>query len=145
MGQGSQYSHAVDNKPDVTRSPRAMERPEGRGNAPLFLFITLTTRCIVGDLYFVDHRPDIARRESREQLISALIHLAVGCPVDQSNPASCPLYEARKKEMPERMQLMHEWIHSLTDEELEYLAKYHQVCLQWRTCKLASEADAGSC
>lgn len=64
----------------------------------------------------------------REHLLSDIIHLTLACPHDNSNPPFCPLHEVRKMTREEIIK----WIRMLSDEDLQYLATYHQVCLQWR-------------
>jgi hypothetical protein len=64
----------------------------------------------------------------RNQFLSIVLKLTVACPHDNSNPPYCPLHEVRKLSVEERMK----WAEALSDEEMQYLGTYHQVCLQWR-------------
>jgi len=63
----------------------------------------------------------------REQFVEEVLHFALACPHNGDNPPFCPLHEIRKLSPEERI----EWIHMLTDEDLAYIAAYHQICLQW--------------
>ena len=63
----------------------------------------------------------------REQVLAQIQHLAVTGPDANCNTPDCPLYELRKLAAEERM----EWVRSLSDEDLAYMATYHQICLQW--------------
>jgi hypothetical protein len=65
--------------------------------------------------------------QQREQVLSQVQHLSVSCPHDNCNPSFCPLHDVRKLTLEERMK----WVRALSDEELEYLITYHQICLQW--------------
>lgn len=51
--------------------------------------------------------------------------LAVDCPVGHSNPEDCPLHDLREQKMPARLK----WLQALGEDDLQYLAAYHQVCL----------------
>lgn len=64
----------------------------------------------------------------RSKILSDVVHLAEACPHDGSNPAFCPLHEVRKMGGEEK----ETWARALSDQDLNYLALYHQVCLQWR-------------
>ena len=72
------------------------------------------------------HDADRVRR--KEELACNILQLTLGCPHDQCNPSFCPLFEVRKLDLDERVQ----WVHRLTDEDLEYLSTYHEICLLWR-------------
>lgn len=50
--------------------------------------------------------------------------LSAGCPVDQANPAHCPLYGLRPLGLRKRQA----WLRGLSLEELQYLVSYHAVC-----------------
>jgi hypothetical protein len=77
----------------------------------------------------MDGALDARRIRLREDLASQVLHLTLGCPHDMGNPPCCPLHEVRKLTPMERVQ----WVLMLTDEELEYLANYHEICLHWRS------------
>ena len=62
----------------------------------------------------------------RDRVLSAIQLLAVVCPHEKCNSPSCPLYSVRR--LPPG-QAAH-WAAGLSDDELEYLAAYHQICLQ---------------
>ena len=47
------------------------------------------------------------------------------CPFDKSNPCDCPLSRVRELNPKDRVQ----WFKALSEEDLAYLASYHQVCL----------------
>ena len=64
----------------------------------------------------------------REQVLSQVLHLSLACPFDDCNTSNCPLDKVRKLPLEERT----EWVCSLSDEDLEYLTTYHQICLQWK-------------
>jgi hypothetical protein len=64
--------------------------------------------------------------ERREQFLENVLQLSVVCPHENSNPSFCPLHEVRKLPPEQRM----EWVHMLTDQDFEYIAAYHQFCLQ---------------
>ena len=54
--------------------------------------------------------------------------LALACPHDDGNPEFCPLCDVRK--LPVRQRIA--WVKMLSDDDLEYLGTYHQICLQCR-------------
>jgi hypothetical protein len=59
------------------------------------------------------------------ELRANLLALSEGCPFDHSNPEDCPLFKLRKLKPKERGP----WFHALDEDDLAYLATYHQVCL----------------
>ena len=65
----------------------------------------------------------------REQILSDILNLTVACPHDYSNPPFCPLHEVRKMSFNDRIK----WVHMLSDEELEYINSYHQICLHLKS------------
>jgi hypothetical protein len=65
-------------------------------------------------------------QQQRAELLDSILQVAMGCPVDQTNPADCPLFLIRKMDLPRRIQ----WLSNLTDEDLTYLASYHCLCLK---------------
>jgi len=66
--------------------------------------------------------------DQREQMLSDVLRLGEACPHDGTNPDFCPLHEVRKFDRAGRIR----WCNGLADADLEYLARYHQICLQWR-------------
>lgn len=64
--------------------------------------------------------------QRRSELLDALLQVAMSCPVDHTNPVDCPLFLIRKIDLTERIQ----WFNSLSDDELNYLASYHGICLK---------------
>ena len=77
----------------------------------------------------MDGALDARRIRLREDLASQVLHLTLGCPHDMGNPPCCPLNKIRELTPAERVQ----WVLMLTDEELEYLSTYHEICLHWRS------------
>jgi hypothetical protein len=67
----------------------------------------------------------------KEELRVNLLTLAEACPLDPCNPEDCPLFALRQMKPGERLQ----WFNALGEEDLEYLASYHHICL---TTKLHS-------
>jgi len=65
----------------------------------------------------------------REYLGSRILHLTLGCPHNQDSPSFCPLHEVRKLEPC----MWATWTQMLTDEDLEYLYAYHEICLHWQS------------
>ena len=59
---------------------------------------------------------------------SNLFALSVACPFDQSNPEDCPLFALRQMKPRERLA----WFNALNDDDLWYLAAYHNACLNAR-------------
>jgi hypothetical protein len=74
----------------------------------------------------------ILDRQQRTEMLDRLLSLAISCPVDQSNPANCPLCNVRKMDLGRRL----EWFRSLTDDELVFLNSYHHVCMKHRLQEL---------
>ena len=58
-----------------------------------------------------------------------VLELSQKCPYDHCNPSFCPLHSLREKDVNDRI----DWIHALSDDDLEYLSGYHQVCMYWRS------------
>jgi hypothetical protein len=65
---------------------------------------------------------------SVDRLRAGLLELINVCPVNQDNPADCPLFALRKMG---RRQRLH-WVAALERADLEYLATYHNVCMSVR-------------
>jgi hypothetical protein len=65
---------------------------------------------------------------SPDDLRTGLLEVLNVCPVDQCNPADCPLYPLREMDFARRLQ----WFNALNRSDLEYLAAYHYVCLRLR-------------
>ena len=66
--------------------------------------------------------------QEREQRLTTVMGLTLSCPHDDGNPAFCPLCEVRKLPPSGRIA----FVRGLSDEDLEYLGTYHQICLQCR-------------
>lgn len=64
----------------------------------------------------------------KTDIFCTLSGLIFCCPLDQSNPGSCPLHAVRLKPKRERF----EWAHRLTEQEACSLYEKHQVCSQKR-------------
>jgi hypothetical protein len=62
---------------------------------------------------------------SVSELRASLLELIHVCPVEQCNPADCPLFPLRQ--MNYRQRLL--WFCALSQTDLEYLAAYHNVCM----------------
>jgi len=69
-------------------------------------------------------------RRSRLEKLAFL--LSKTCPVEQSNPRNCPLFDLRPLAARERRA----WIRRLTLDELEYLSTYHQLCAADKEAKV---------
>ncbi len=74
-------------------------------------------------------------QQRKDELRASLFPLVEICPVEECNPEECPLYLLRKKKYTERL----EWINALSEQDLAFLAAYHDVCLNVKL----SEASAG--
>ena len=64
----------------------------------------------------------------KEELRASLLELAECCLLGQANPEDCPLFLLRKMDPVKRSQ----WFNLLSEDDLIYLAAYHQVCLNIR-------------
>lgn len=64
-------------------------------------------------------------QQRKDELRASLFPLVEICPVEECNPEECPLYLLRKKKYTERL----EWINALSEQDLAFLAAYHDVCL----------------
>jgi len=73
---------------------------------------------------------------SISELRASLLELLNTCPVEQCNPADCPLFSLRQKNYRQRLL----WFCALGREDLEYLAAYHHVCMN---LKLNARRPAG--
>jgi len=62
----------------------------------------------------------------KDILLASLLPLTEACPVDECNHEDCPLYLVRKMKPPLRLK----WFNALVEDDLEYLAAYHHVCLK---------------
>ena len=62
--------------------------------------------------------------DRRSRLETQAIALSKHCPVDRSNPDSCPLCDLRLLGLRARRA----WVHGLSLEELQYLVLYHAGC-----------------
>jgi len=63
---------------------------------------------------------------SVDGLRASLLDLINVCPVEQCNPADCPLFALREMDHCQRLH----WFASLDRADLEYLAAYHYVCMK---------------
>jgi hypothetical protein len=63
--------------------------------------------------------------ERRSELRANLLELVEACPFHRSNPEDCPLFPLRKMRPARRLQ----WFNALSQDDLDYLASYHHVCL----------------
>ncbi len=61
-----------------------------------------------------------------------VLGLLVACPYE-ANPATCALYEIRKKPLKERTA----WARQLTDKQIEEIISVHQKCSVRRECELS--------
>ena len=59
----------------------------------------------------------------------SVLKLGAHCPYDHTTPSFCPLAAVRQIGPSDRLN----WIHSLSDADLEYLTNYHQICMLWRS------------
>jgi hypothetical protein len=66
-----------------------------------------------------------AIQERQDELQANLRELSDACPFHLANPKDCPLFPLRKMEPRKRLQ----WLNSLSESDLAYLATYHRVCL----------------
>ena len=66
-----------------------------------------------------------AIREQKSELRANLLQLSEACPFHLTNPQDCPLFPLRKMEPKKRLQ----WLNSLSESDLAYVATYHRVCL----------------
>jgi hypothetical protein len=65
------------------------------------------------------------------QLRAELAELLGRCPVEQANPADCPLCKVRRLGRARRER----WFAALNAEDLAYLAAYHYTCEQLKTAR----------
>ena len=73
----------------------------------------------------------------KDKLRADLFPLVEVCPVEECNPEDCPLYLLRKKNYTERL----EWLNNLGENDLAYLAAYHDVCLNLKLCHAPPEEN----
>ena len=80
-------------------------------------------------------------RAHRLHLEEQTAPLLQNCPVDGTNPDSCPLHELRALPLAARKR----WIGNLSDSELKYLLTYHATCSAERNRTLGfAHGSAGS-
>jgi hypothetical protein len=72
------------------------------------------------------------------ELRANVVELSAACPLDRCNPEDCPLFAVRKMGEAGRLQ----WLNALAEEDLVYLAAYHETCL---TTKMESRIGERSC
>lgn len=68
--------------------------------------------------------PPLPEFDRRRWLERRVADLSRACPVTHGNPPECPLHGLR----PLPAGIRHDWIHGLSDDELEFLARYHECC-----------------
>jgi hypothetical protein len=68
---------------------------------------------------------NITRQGRKDQLQASLIALTKCCPVDDCNAEDCPLLSVRKMRRPARLK----WFKALTEDDLNFIAAYHHVCM----------------
>jgi hypothetical protein len=66
--------------------------------------------------------------QQRTILRDTILTLSNGCPLDQANSIACPLHDARRLPLEQRM----DWLFGLKDAELNYLVAYHFDCQKRR-------------
>ncbi len=76
------------------------------------------------DRRFAAHAMRTTSRRDKARLQRRLLELTKACPFDQCNPIECPLYELRVMRRGEAL----DWLKSLAEDDLRYLASYHYVC-----------------
>jgi len=65
-----------------------------------------------------------AAAERRARLEQTALFLSDNCPVDLTNPITCPLHDLRSLPLVERRR----WVAGLTMKDLRYLVQYHETC-----------------
>jgi hypothetical protein len=70
-------------------------------------------------------RKSQAIQEQKDKLQTIFQELSAACPFHLANPEDCPLIPLRRMEPRKRLQ----WLNSLSESDLAYLATYHRVCL----------------
>jgi hypothetical protein len=65
-----------------------------------------------------------AKAGVRVRLESKALTLSANCPLDHTNPITCPLHDLRRLAEPKRRA----WVNGLTLSDLRYLVKYHETC-----------------
>ena len=60
----------------------------------------------------------------RALLEKQALTLSANCPLDHSNPITCPLHDLRRLPEQERRS----WVSGLTTPDLRYLVRYHETC-----------------
>ena len=74
--------------------------------------------------------------QRKSELRANVLALAEACPVENCNPTDCPLYQLRQKPYTARLA----WFNALSEDDLAYLAAYHDVCLSLKLAqKVAKE------
>ncbi len=75
--------------------------------------------------------------EQKEALRANVLSLAGACPVEECHPEDCPLHQLRKMKFAKRL----EWLNALNEDELAYLAAYHDGCLNVKLVQPTGEPD----
>jgi len=65
-----------------------------------------------------------AKAGVRVRLESKALTLSANCPLDHTNPITCPLHDLRRLSEPDRQK----WVKGLTLPDLRYLVLYHETC-----------------
>jgi len=65
-----------------------------------------------------------AKAGVRVRLESKALTLSANCPLDHTNPITCPLHDLRRLPEVERQK----WVSGLTLPDLRYLVLYHETC-----------------
>lgn len=63
----------------------------------------------------------------RPLLPSSIVTLLAGCPLGDTNPDHCPLYEVRKLPPQEAL----DWVAGLSTDDKAFLLQYHRCCLAY--------------
>jgi hypothetical protein len=70
---------------------------------------------------------------TKSELRANLLKLSEACPFHIANPEDCPLFSLRMMTRAKRLS----YVNALSKADLEYLAKYHSVCLRIKTASPA--------
>jgi len=75
--------------------------------------------------------------QRKSELRANVLALAEACPVENCNPTDCPLYQLRQKKYTARLA----WFNALSEDDLAYLAAYHDVCLNLKLAQKVAEEN----
>jgi hypothetical protein len=76
----------------------------------------------------------------KDELRANLLKLSEACPFHLANPKDCPLFPLRRMEPRKRLQ----WLNSLSEGDLAYLATYHRVCLTVKVRSRLARTEASA-